>query len=540
MSIKKKQNIFREESVEQLSSPEQLDRLMKIVGKQNWLHEATLGGLVTIALIWSIFGRIPVNVTSKGVLISPNRVVKIESPFQSQLKDLTVEVGSCVNKGDILATIDPSDIRQKLQQERDKLAQLNTQAQEASILQEQRNKLEILAIKQQQANKQQRLKDSLTLSPVIKNQQIDAIKQERASLQQKLSVAQKMTPILKNKGLQAIEEQKNSLQKHLQDQKALAPSLKERFEKRRSLLKQGAISADQLLQAEQEYKQNIQNIFKLKAELKQLDVRETEIEQKYLGNLGTISQYQAKLRELDVKETQIQQKYQEKLSITSQLKAELQELDTQQKRLQQQNLEASSQKRNQIQKVQHNIAQLSKQYEDNKTIKSPLTGCIIELTANKGSVLSPGTRIASMQLNNPKPLVGIIYFPVGDGKKIKPGMKIYVTPDTVRRERFGGIMGTVTQISTFPITKDGAATVVGNTELVENLISKVGSVIEVQAKLQFDPSTPSGYKWSSSQGPVNLQLSSGTTATARVTVEEQTPITLILPFLREWTGIYIG
>ncbi|MDJ0618441.1 MAG: NHLP bacteriocin system secretion protein [Calothrix sp. MO_192.B10] len=538
METKRKSNIFRQESVERLSSPEQLDQLMQVVSRRNWLPLATLGGLVAIALIWSIFGKIPINVNSKGVLIRPRRVVKIESPVQGQLKDLPVKVGDCVKKGDVLATIDPSDIRQKLQQEKDKLVQLQSQGQEASTLEKQRTNLETLAIKQQQLSKRQRLQDALALSPVLKDRGIEAIKQERASLQKKLRAAQAMTPILKDKGIKAIKEQKKSLQKNLQDAHALVPSLKERFEKRRLLSKQGAISSDQVLQAEQEYQQNIQNILKLEADLKQLDVQETEVEQKYLDNLSTISQYQAQVRELDVKETEIQQKYRENLSTISQLKAESQELNTQQKRLQQQNLEASSQRRNKIQEVKHNIAQLSKQYQDNRTIESPLAGCILELTASNGSVLSPATRIGSIQLNDSKPIVGIIYFPVSDGKKIKQGMEIYVTPDTVRRERFGGIVGTVTQVSAFPMTKEGATTLVGNAELVEDLISEVGPVIEVRAQLQPDSSTPSGYRWSSSQGPANLQVSSGTTATARVTVEKQAPITLILPLLREWSGIY--
>ncbi|MDJ0798900.1 MAG: NHLP bacteriocin system secretion protein [Calothrix sp. MO_167.B12] len=538
MKTKRKNNIFRQESVERLSSPEQLDQLMQVVSRRNWLPLATLGGLVAIALIWSIFGKIPINVNSKGVLIRPRRVVKIESPVQGQLKDLPVKVGDCVNKGDVLATIDPSDIRQKLQQEKDKLVQLQSQGQEASTLEKQRTNLETLAIKQQQISKRQRLQNALALSPVLKDRGIEAIKQERASLQKKLRAAQAMTPILKDKGIKAIKEQKKSLQKNLQDAHALVPSLKERFEKRRLLSKQGAISSDQVLQAEQEYQQNIQNILKLEADLKQLDVQETEVEQKYLDNLSTISQYQAQVRELDVKETEIQQKYRENLSTISQLKAESQELNTQQKRLQQQNLEASSQRRNKIQEVKHNIAQFSKQYQDNRTIESPLAGCILELTASNGSVLSPATRIGSIQLNNSQPIVGIIYFPVGDGKKIKQGMEIYVTPDTVRRERFGGIVGTVTQVSAFPMTKEGATTLVGNAELVEDLISEVGPVIEVRAQLQPDSSTPSGYRWSSSQGPANLQVSSGTTATARVTVEKQAPITLILPLLREWSGIY--
>ena len=43
MKTKKKQNIFREESIERLSSPEQLDQLMQVVSRRNWLPLTTLG-----------------------------------------------------------------------------------------------------------------------------------------------------------------------------------------------------------------------------------------------------------------------------------------------------------------------------------------------------------------------------------------------------------------------------------------------------------------------------------------------------------------
>lgn len=96
----------------------------------------------------------------------------------------------------------------------------------------------------------------------------------------------------------------------------------------------------------------------------------------------------------------------------------------------------------------------------------------------------------------------------------------------------------MTKISKYPITKLGAATKAGNAELVEQLISKSGAVIEVQASLERDSSKPSGYKWSSSHGSTNLEVSSGTTIAARVTVQEVAPIALVLPILREWSGIY--
>jgi len=65
--------------------------------------------------------------------------------------------------------------------------------------------------------------------------------------------------------------------------------------------------------------------------------------------------------------------------------------------------------------------------------------------------------LATLDAANPdSEMVGITYFSVGDGKKIKPGMTLQITPQTVKRERFGGIVGTVKDISTFPITQAAA------------------------------------------------------------------------------------
>jgi HlyD family secretion protein len=134
--------------------------------------------------------------------------------------------------------------------------------------------------------------------------------------------------------------------------------------------------------------------------------------------------------------------------------------------------------------------------------------------------------------------VGITYFPVENGKKIQSGMKVQITPQTVKRERFGGIVGTVTDVSPFPITTEAAANVVGNPQIIAGLVSeKQPVVIQVSANLETDPKTFSNYKWSSSQGP-KMTISAGTTTSVRVKVEERAPITFVFPILRSVSGIY--
>ncbi|MEM1394685.1 MAG: NHLP bacteriocin system secretion protein [Cyanobacteria bacterium P01_H01_bin.150] len=475
-----KRTIFREKALERLSSPERLDTLMKVVAPRDWLPLGGLALFAMLAVFWSIFGKIPITVAGKGIVINPRRVSQFQSAISGQLQSLKVKNGQCVRKDDILGIIDPAPIRQQLQQQRDKLAQLRQQFAKTSLVRQQRTELETEAITAERKSLKQRLENLLLLSPQINKE-----------------------------GLNSISQQRQSLEERLRDAKELTPILQQRLTKQRRLQRQGAISQERVLQVEQDYRKTRQNI----------------------------SQIQAQLQQLQLQKTQLQQKYQENLNNITQIKAELEKLNIQSKRLEQDNLEANNTEKNQIQEALQNIARLRKEVADNSMIKSHHAGCILEITATVGQYLQPGNRLGTLQIskevNDSK---SVAYFAVADGKKIKPRMRILITPDTVKRSRFGGIVGEVVEVSPFPVTYEGATSVIGNPEVVNTIMGKEGGKIEVVAKLKLDSDTFSGYKWSSSQGP-NLEISSGTTATVRVTVEERSPISFVLPILREWSGV---
>ena len=476
----KKRSIFRSSALERLSSPERLDRLMQVVNPQDWLPLGGLAVFGVLGILWSVLGNIPLTVTGKGMLINPRRLVQFQSPISGQLQSLNVRDGQCVKKEEILGIIDPSAKKQQLQQQRDKLTQLNQQFQKTTWLRQQR-----------------------TL------QDLETIIAERNSLQQRLQDTQKLTPRLQDEGLNAIAQQRRSLRQRLKDAEELTPILQKRLAKQRELQQEGAISEERVLQAEQEYRQTRQNISAIQAQLQQLRLQEMELQQKYLENRNSITQ----------------------------LKAELEKLDARSKQLEQDNLEATNTEKNQIQEVKQAIARLQKEVADNSMIKSTHAGCIVEMTATVGQYLNPGTRLGTLQtVGAAREMESVAYFAVEDGKKIRPGMQILVTPDLVKRTRFGGIVGEIRQVSPFPVTSEGATSVVGNPEVVKKLMGEEGGKIEAIAQLKLDPSTYSGYQWSSSEGP-QLKITPGTTTTVRVRVEERSPITWVLPILREWSGI---
>ncbi len=171
-------------------------------------------------------------------------------------------------------------------------------------------------------------------------------------------------------------------------------------------------------------------------------------------------------------------------------------------------------------------------------VRSEYSGRVAEVLAAAGQVVAAGAKLLTVEADGAKDdgLISISYYPVKDGKQIRPGMRIQITPDTVERERFGGIYGTVTSVSPVPVTTEGAASTLGNAELARNLMPD-GVFIEVQARPETDGNTPSGYRWTSSRGP-DTRITPGLTHSSRVTIEGRAPVTYLLPILRETSGVY--
>ncbi|MFM6405135.1 MAG: NHLP bacteriocin system secretion protein, partial [Microcystis sp.] len=168
---------------------------------------------------------------------------------------------------------------------------------------------------------------------------------------------------------------------------------------------------------------------------------------------------------------------------------------------------------------------------------SPYEGKVLEVNIISGQVINAGSRIASLATKKPdSPLVAIAYFPDKDGKQIQKGMQVQITPSMIKRERYGGILGKVTEVSPFSVTTEDIATIVGNPELAQSLSGQQPR-IQVIAELERDSNNiNNGYKWSSSKGPV-LELSGGTTAQIQIQVGERRPISYVIPILRSLTGL---
>lgn len=185
--------------------------------------------------------------------------------------------------------------------------------------------------------------------------------------------------------------------------------------------------------------------------------------------------------------------------------------------------------------VENKLEGLKTRLAHESRVRSQYQGYVVEVMAELGNVIKAGAPIVSLQEPTER-LEVLVYVPATHGDEVKPGMRLEITPATVKREEYGFIVGTVTSAGTFPVSEDAMLMWLPNKSLVKEL-SKQTTSNEVLGDLERDAEALSGYRWSSGKGPP-LTLHSGTLCKCSVTVREQAPITLVVPALRKFFGIY--
>ena len=188
-------------------------------------------------------------------------------------------------------------------------------------------------------------------------------------------------------------------------------------------------------------------------------------------------------------------------------------------------------------------------------LESPYSGIVVELKLNEGEMIERGATLLSLlpegateqaaektagaKANASElpqrthlPLIATLYVGSSDGKRIHKGMQAEIVPATVKREEFGFISGKVLSIAEMPATQEGMQSRLKNQKLGQSL-SQAGAPFELIVALDSDPTTPSGFHWSSSRGP-DENLSAGGLCAAEVVTKEETVFKLLVPALRRF------
>ena len=107
------ERIYRLAAIGRLSSPEQLDQLVRIARPFDW----AAGGVVFIGIlllvVWSVVGRVATRVSGEGMLIGSLGRMEATSTVTGRLASIEVAVGDRVTRGQIIARIAQTETAQR-------------------------------------------------------------------------------------------------------------------------------------------------------------------------------------------------------------------------------------------------------------------------------------------------------------------------------------------------------------------------------------------------------------------------------------------
>ncbi len=411
--------VFRKVALERMSSPEQLDQLLRVTTPKSWFALVALIALLSMAAAWGYLGQLTTKVIGEGVLIRSGGVQSVVPLGAGQVLDIKVRVGDHISAGQAIGTVAQPSLLERIRNVKGQLADALKQKDEVFKVRSNRIRLQLEFLKRQRAN----------------------LEREIRELQEEAKIVEQQIP---------VDEE---------------------------LLAKGLVTKQQVYLTRQ----------------------------KLVGIQGSISSRQAQITQLDSAEFQTENE----------------------------SLEANLQNKNKITDLKREVEILEMQLETESKVVSPYAGQVLEVKVSPGSIVQVGTSIISLH-PDVENLEALVYVPAAKAKEVYPGMEAEISPSTVKREEYGFIRGKVAFVSDYPVTEAALMRIFENAPLVRSL-SAGGPVTEIRVNMEVDPSTRTGYRWSSRQG-APVKLSGGTICMGEIVTRKQKPISMVFPYVKEKIG----
>ena len=412
--------LYRQVSVDRLSSPEQLDEVLSFTNGRDWIALTAIFLLLVVCVLWGYNGEVATEASGQGVIVRRGGVLNVSARSSGLVLNMGVHVADRVAANQVVATIAQPVLVQQMAATKSALS--------------------------------------------------EALRERTRALQVRRNAAQLE--------IDAIQRQRSNAELQINELKEQAKLATEQIKAEEELLGKGLVTRQQVITAQQKLLSYQDQIANLNAQLKQFDAQEFTLQSKP------------------------------------------QEEDTGM--------------RMRITNLERDLAGMEKQLSMAQTVVSPYGGEVIELKVYPGSLVELGQPLFSIQPDEQN-LELLAYLPSLQAKDIKVGMEVQVSPSTIKPEEYGFIRGDVVYVADYPATPAALMRNFQNESLV-NALSSSGPVTEVRATLRHSATTPSGFEWSTFQGP-NATISSGTIGSVQIITRKQRPVSLVFPYLKRFLGI---
>lgn len=183
-----------------------------------------------------------------------------------------------------------------------------------------------------------------------------------------------------------------------------------------------------------------------------------------------------------------------------------------------------------LQRIQQQVSSTEEVVAARATISSTVSGKVVSIAKQVGDLVTSGELIAEVESGDPavSTLEIVAFVSSATGQRVRPGHPAQITVNGVPREEFGFLRGEVKSVSQYPESPAAIARIMGDSRISE---ASYRVIIDPTA----DPSTPTGYAWSTGTGPT-APISGGTGINVAVEVDQRAPISMVLPVLKSSIG----
>ena len=172
-------------------------------------------------------------------------------------------------------------------------------------------------------------------------------------------------------------------------------------------------------------------------------------------------------------------------------------------------------------------------------ILSPCDGLVLDLDVNPGDFVNASrTSICTLRRDYRRDDIrALLYVSAQEGKKVKPGMVVQLTPGEVDDKNSGYLLGVVRTVGLYPATASDMVKLLGNAEMASWLLGKAGgAAFEVAVDLIRDDHQGPGYLWTSSVG-ARPNPSPGSFVAGTVVVDRQSPVQRLILKVDKWLKV---
>jgi HlyD family secretion protein len=239
---------------------------------------------------------------------------------------------------------------------------------------------------------------------------------------------------------------------------------------------------------------------------------------------------------LITKQTAIQdkQKVASLESNVAQLRVQIAQVTAQEVTMQNEAAQLALDHGNRINSLLRNVDLAKEALKSASDVAAPGEGRVVAIISYQGAMVGAGAPIITYESAQER-LEAVAYVPADKAKGIQPGMQAHISPSGIEREEYGYMLGQVRYVGYFPATSEDVTHTFENEALARAMMS-AGPVTEVIIDLVTNPSTQSGYQWSSPKGPPD-SITSGAVSSVEIVTRAQHPIELVIPYLKRTLGL---